>query len=99
MVMIAVGDSRIELLEAIDADSTVGRFLAKRGEGIHHIALRVDDLGATVKALRERGVRLVSETVQVGAGGHQYVFVHPASANGVLLEVVDSLGLGRGGRR
>ncbi len=94
VMMLAVGESRIELLEATEADSAVGRFIAKRGEGLHHIALRVSDLGAAVERLKTQGVRLVSEAIQVGAGGHRYVFVHPASANGVLLELVEADGSG-----
>ena len=90
VVMMAVGESRIELLEATSEDSTVGRFVARRGEGIHHIALRVADLAAMVERLQGQGVRLVSEAIQVGAGGHRYVFVHPASANGVLVELVEA---------
>lgn len=85
--MIPLGESRIELLEPTSEDSTVGRFLKKRGEGLHHVAVHVEDIGATLKALRSKGVRLVSEEVQVGAGGHLYFFVHPSSAGGVLLEI------------
>jgi LAO/AO transport system kinase len=92
VMMLAVGEGRIELLEATEGDSAVGRFLAKRGEGLHHVALRVPDLQGVVERLKAQGVRLVSEAVQVGAGGHRYVFVHPASANGVLLELVESVG-------
>ncbi len=90
VAMLSAGESRIELLEPTESDSAVGRFLAKRGEGLHHIALRVPDLAATVAKLKLQGVRLVSETIQIGAGGHRYVFVHPTSANGVLLELVES---------
>jgi len=90
VAMLAVGGSRIELLEATEADSAVGRFIAKRGEGLHHVALRVADLTEAVERLKEGGVRLISERIQVGAGGHRYVFVHPASANGVLLELVEA---------
>jgi LAO/AO transport system kinase len=89
VAMMILGESRIELLEATAEDSAVGRFLAKRGEGLHHVALRVPDLVAAVERLTEDGVRLVTETIQVGAGGHRYVFVHPSSANGVLLELVE----------
>lgn len=85
--MIPVGDSRIELLEPTEEDSAVGRFLKKRGAGLHHVALRVDDIAATLAALKTRGARLISEEVQVGAGGHLYFFVHPASTGGVLLEI------------
>ena len=94
VAMFEVGESRIELLEPIntvDAESTVGRFLARRGEGLHHLALRVNDLEAVVARLRASGVRLVSEQVRIGAGGHRYVFVHPASAHGVLLELVEEV--------
>jgi LAO/AO transport system kinase len=90
MAMLEVGGSRIELLEATEADSAVGRFLARRGEGLHHVALRVPDLAAAVEKLSATGVRLVSERIQVGAGGHRYVFVHPESANGVLVELVEA---------
>jgi LAO/AO transport system kinase len=89
VAMLQVGQSRIELLEATEPESAVGRFLAKRGEGLHHVALRVPDLQAAVGRLRTLEVRLVAETIQIGAGGHRYVFVHPSSANGVLLELVE----------
>ena len=92
VAMVALGESRIELLEATAEDSAVGRFLAKRGEGLHHVALRVPDLAAAVERLKSDGARLVTETIQVGAGGHRYVFVHPSSANGVLLELVEAGG-------
>lgn len=85
--MIPVGESRIELLEPLRSDSAVGRFLAKRGPGLHHMALRVEDIAATLDALKSRGARLISEQVQTGAGGHLYFFVHPESAGGVLLEI------------
>ncbi len=89
LAMVPVGESRIELLEATSADSPVARFIAKRGEGLHHVSLRVDDLAATVEKLKRDGVRLINEQIQVGAGGHLYVFVHPSSAGGVLLELCE----------
>ncbi|MBV8631045.1 MAG: methylmalonyl-CoA epimerase [Silvibacterium sp.] len=85
--MIPVGESRIELLEPTTENSAVGRFLNKRGEGLHHVALHVDDIAETLEALKSNGVRLVSEKIQVGAGGHLYFFVHPSSAGGMLLEI------------
>jgi methylmalonyl-CoA epimerase len=85
--MILAGESRIELLEATEADSVIAKFIAKRGEGLHHVALHVDDIHATFRKLKEKGVRLISDEVKVGAGGHLYVFVHPASAGGVLIEL------------
>ena len=86
--MLPLGDSRIELLEAITEDSVIGRFVAKRGEGMHHVAMRVERLDAIFQELKARGARLVSDSVRVGAGGHRYFFVHPASTGGVLVEIV-----------
>ncbi|HTM87587.1 MAG TPA: methylmalonyl-CoA epimerase [Terriglobales bacterium] len=89
LAMVPVGESRIELLEATSPDSAIARFIAKRGEGLHHIALRVSDLAATVDRLKKKGTRLISEDIKVGAGGHLYVFVHPSSTGGVLLELCE----------
>jgi methylmalonyl-CoA epimerase len=85
--MIPAGESRIELLEPTTEGSPIGRFLSKRGEGLHHIALHVDDISAALETLKAQGARLVSEDIQIGAGGHLYFFVHPSSAGGVLLEI------------
>jgi methylmalonyl-CoA epimerase len=89
VAMVAVGESRIELLEPTVPDSTVAKYLEKRGQGLHHVALHVSDLTATVQRLKAAGTRLINEEIKVGAGGHRYVFVHPASAGGVLLELVE----------
>ncbi len=89
LAMVPVGESRIELLEPTAPDSAVARFLEKRGEGLHHIALRVDDLNQTFARLKAAGTRFVSDDIKVGAGGHLYVFVHPASAGGLLLELCE----------
>jgi len=78
---------RIELLEPADSASTVARFLEKRGPGIHHLALRVSDLAGTIERLRAAGAQILNEP-RLGAGGHIYVFVHPQSAGGVLLELI-----------
>jgi methylmalonyl-CoA epimerase len=88
VVMVPVGESRLELLEATSADSTIAKFIAKRGEGLHHVCLRVPDLPGAISRLKNDGVRLVSEDIKTGAGGHRYVFVHPSSTGGVLLELV-----------
>jgi methylmalonyl-CoA epimerase len=90
VVMVPVGETRIELLEATSEDSAIARFIAKRGEGLHHICMRVPDLTAAVAKLKQEGVRFVSNEIKTGAGGHRYVFVHPQSAGGVLLELVQS---------
>jgi methylmalonyl-CoA epimerase len=87
VAMLPAGESRLELLEATDDESPVAKFLAKRGPGLHHIALRVDDLAAACLRLRENGARLLNEP-RTGAGGHTYVFVHPASTGGILLELI-----------
>lgn len=82
-----ISSPRIELLEASDAESTIAKFIEKRGPGLHHIAMRVDDLAAVTERLVGAGARLLNEPKQ-GAGGHTYVFVHPASTGGVLLELI-----------
>ncbi len=86
--MLPVGESRVELLEPTEEDSPVGRFLAKRGEGLHHVALQVEDIYEAMHKLKAQGTKLISDDVQVGAGGHLYFFVHPSSAGGVLVEIV-----------
>lgn len=86
--MLPLGESRIELLEPTVTDSVIGRFLEKRGEGLHHIAVHVEGLDAMFEQLKQQGVRLASDSVQTGAGGHRYFFVHPASTGGVLVEIV-----------
>jgi len=85
--MIPTGESRIELMEPTAPDSPVGHFLAKRGEGLHHVALHVDNISAALETLKAQGARLISDDIQIGAGGHLYFFVHPSSAGGVLLEI------------
>jgi methylmalonyl-CoA epimerase len=85
--MIPVGESRVELLEPLGPETTVGRFLSKRGAGLHHVALHVDDIQAIWAELQGRGATIVSPAVQTGAGGHLYFFVHPKSTGGVLLEI------------
>jgi len=87
VVMLPAGGPRIELLEATGPDSVIAKFIDKRGEGLHHVALKVPDLAATVGRLKARGARLLNEP-RAGAGGHLYVFVHPSSTGGVLLELI-----------
>lgn len=90
VVMVPVENTRIELLEATDDDSPIASFVAKRGAGLHHICLRVPDLGTAVEKLKSDGVRLVSDEIRTGAGGHRYIFIHPQSAGGVLVELVEA---------
>jgi LAO/AO transport system kinase len=87
VAMLPAGESRIELLEPSAPDSPVAKYLEKRGPGLHHVALRVPDLNAAVERLRASGARLLNEP-RHGAGGHLYVFIHPASTGGVLLELI-----------
>ena len=88
VAMLQVGESHIELLEALSPESPVGKFLAKRGPGIHHIAVEVSDIRHALAELKNKGVRLIDEMPRVGAGGCLVAFVHPSTANGVLLELV-----------
>jgi methylmalonyl-CoA epimerase len=93
--MLQLGSTRLELLEPLSPESVVGRFLERRGEGIHHIAIRVEDINAKFDECLAEGLRLTSDSIGIGAGGHRYFFIHPLSAGGVLVEVVavgDSLG-------
>ncbi len=89
VAMLPAGQPRIELLEATSPDSAVARFIEKRGEGLHHIALRVSNLAKAVERMKAHGTRLVTEEIQTGAEGYRYVFVHPKSAGGVLLELIE----------
>jgi methylmalonyl-CoA epimerase len=87
VAMLPAGESRIELLEATEPDSVIAKFIDKRGEGLHHVAIKVPDLAIAVARLKSGGARLLNEP-RPGAGGHLYVFVHPSSTGGVLLELI-----------
>jgi methylmalonyl-CoA/ethylmalonyl-CoA epimerase len=89
VAMLPIGETRVELLEPTSEASPVAKFLEKRGAGIHHIAVRVDDIRATLARLKEQGLRLIDEVPRTGAGGCLVAFVHPSSAQGVLLELVE----------
>jgi methylmalonyl-CoA epimerase len=84
---VAADSPRIELVEPTDRNSVIAKFIENRGPGLHHIALRVDDLAAATERLKVEGAHLLNEPQQ-GAGGHVYVFVHPAATGGVLLELI-----------
>ncbi len=88
--MIDAGESRIELLEPLAEESTIGRFLDRRGEGLHHLALHVDDIADVFSEMKAAGMRLVSDELGIGAGGQLYFFVHPSSTGGVLIEICQS---------
>ena len=91
VAMLSIGESRIELLEPIGEDSPIAKFLEKRGGGIHHIAVEVDDIEASLARLKRQGIRLIDDSPRVGAEGCLVAFVHPSSANGVLLELVQTV--------
>jgi methylmalonyl-CoA epimerase len=89
ILAIPFGESEIELLAPLKAESPIGKFLAKRGPGIHHICYRVADLEAALEACRAAGYRLIDETPRIGAGGRKIAFVHPKATAGILLELTD----------
>jgi methylmalonyl-CoA/ethylmalonyl-CoA epimerase len=88
---LSIGDSHLELLEPTGPDSTVAKFIEKRGEGIHHICLRVDNIDAHLETLKAQGYRLINETPVPGAHGCRVAFLHPSAGNGVLIELSESL--------
>ncbi|MBK9215372.1 MAG: methylmalonyl-CoA epimerase [Chloracidobacterium sp.] len=91
VAMLPIGESRVELLEPTSDDSPISKFLEKRGSGIHHIAVEVDDIEAALAQLKGRGMRLIDAAPRVGAEGCLVAFVHPSSTGGVLLELVQTL--------
>jgi methylmalonyl-CoA/ethylmalonyl-CoA epimerase len=87
-VMLPLGDGYLQLLGATGPETTVGKFLERRGEGLHHIAYEVDDLRATLASLKERGIQLIDEEPRSGGRGHTVAFVHPKSNHGLLVELI-----------
>ena len=86
-----MGETKVELLEALSEDSSIAKFIAKKGEGIHHIAFEVADIKAEMKRLKEEGFELLSEEPKKGADNKLICFIHPKSANGVLVELCQNL--------
>jgi methylmalonyl-CoA/ethylmalonyl-CoA epimerase len=86
-VMIPLGESRVRLLEPLNKGTDLGKFLAQHGEGLHHLALHVDDISGTFEKMKQDGVRLISTEIEIGAGGRLHFLVDPSAANGVLLEI------------
>lgn len=89
VAMFPCGESRIELLQSTDPEGPIGKFIAKRGAGIHHVAFGVDDIQATLEQLASNGVRLIDEKPRTGAGGAKIAFVHPSAAGGILVEICE----------
>ena len=94
VAMLPLGAVHIELLEPLSPDSPVGKYLAKRGPGIHHVAIEVDDIRASLAELAAKGARLIDKEPRTGARGCLVAFIHPSSTNGVLLELVQRPSLG-----
>lgn len=90
-VLLDVGESHVELLRPLGDDTPVGRFLAKKGPGLHHVAYQVQDVNDALDQAREAGLRLIDETPRTGIRGTQVAFLHPATAGGVLTELVQSV--------
>ena len=87
--MLPIGDTYLQLLEPTDPASTVAKYIERRGEGLHHIAVQVDDLLGTLESLKAKGATLIDEQPRPGGGGHQVAFVHPKTTNGILIELVE----------
>jgi methylmalonyl-CoA/ethylmalonyl-CoA epimerase len=87
VAFLPIGDTEVELLESTDDDGPIAKFIAKNGEGIQHMAYRVDDIEAAIKDLKEKGIKMIDEKPRYGAGGAQIAFCHPKSTNGVLIEI------------
>ena len=85
--MIPLGDSRLRLLEPLNQATELGKFLEQHGEGLHHVALHVDDISGAFEEMKKAGIRLLSEEIEIGAGGRLHFLVDPSAANGVLLEI------------
>lgn len=88
-VLLDVGENHVELLRPLSASTPVGRFLARRGAGLHHVAYQVRDIDATLETLRGLGLRMIDETARTGIRGSRVAFVHPSSTGGVLTEIVE----------
>jgi methylmalonyl-CoA epimerase len=89
VAFIPITDSEVELLESVEPDGPVAKYIEKRGEGIQHIAFRVDDINQCLSELKEKGVRLIDQTPRHGAGGAKIAFIHPKETNGVLVEICE----------
>ena len=87
--MIAIGGSNLQILQPLTAESAVGRFLSKRGEGLHHVAFAVPDIDAALEHLERTGTQLVDHEPRIGGGGHRIAFVHPSAFGGTLVELVE----------
>ena len=92
VAFLQAGEAKIELLEALSEESTIAKFIEKRGEGIHHVALGVDSIEERIMEMKEQGIRMLSDEPKIGAGGAHVAFMHPKSASGVLVELCEKKG-------
>jgi methylmalonyl-CoA/ethylmalonyl-CoA epimerase len=92
VAFLQAGEAKIELLEATSAESTIAKFIEKRGEGIHHVALGVESIEERMKEMQEQGIRMLSDEPKIGAGGAHVAFMHPKSTSGVLMELCEKKG-------
>lgn len=88
--MLPLGDAHLQLLEPTDVESTVAKFIEKRGEGLHHIAIRVPNIESALKRLADEGAELIDIEPRIGGGGHRVAFVHPTTTHGILIELVEA---------
>ncbi|MFD2445976.1 methylmalonyl-CoA epimerase [Bacillus sp. CGMCC 1.16607] len=95
VAFLKIGESKLELLEPTTSESAIAQFLAKRGEGIHHVALAVDSIQERINDIKEKGIRMINETPKQGAGGAMVAFMHPKSTGGVLIEYCEKRGLNK----
>jgi methylmalonyl-CoA/ethylmalonyl-CoA epimerase len=93
VAFLKLGESKLELLEPLTADSAIATFIEKRGEGLHHVALAVDSIQERINEIKEKGIRMINETPKKGAGGAMVAFMHPNSTGGVLFEYCEKKGL------
>lgn len=91
LLMLPVGDTRLELLQPLDDDTPIGRFIAKLGEGLHHIALRVVDIESVLDRCRAEGIKSLGDKPRIGAGGHLIIFLDPRTTGGVMIELVQAI--------
>lgn len=92
VAFLQLGENLLELLQPTEKDSHINRFLERHGEGMHHLALEVQEIEAAMQEMKDKGVRLTSDVIRIGAGGHRYFFIHPSSTGGVLIEIVEVAG-------
>ncbi|NRD80671.1 methylmalonyl-CoA epimerase [Bacillus sp. BRMEA1] len=92
VAFLQAGETKLELLEPVSSESTIAKFIDKRGEGIHHVALGVESIEARIREMKEKGIRMIDEEPRPGAGGAQIAFMHPKAASGVLVELCEKKG-------